>query len=80
MRAGRRAGPNPSQIFDYVNTAIEMRAIFFKRLLPLLEFGREREGIDLSKVVLTHHDLKDRGKQGMPPWGMKRRSSPTHQT
>jgi type I restriction enzyme R subunit len=55
-----------SQIFDYVNTAIEMRAIFFKRLLPLLEFGREREGIDLSKVVLTHHDLKDRGVQGMP--------------
>ena len=55
-----------SQIFDYVNTAIEMRAIFFKRLLPLLEFGREREGIDLSKVVLTHHDLKNRGTQGMP--------------
>ena len=44
-----------SQIFDYANTALEKRAIFFKRLLPLLEFGREREGIDLSKVVLTHH-------------------------
>ncbi len=55
-----------SQIFDYVNTAVEMRAIFFKRLLPLLEFGREREGVDLSKVVLTHHDLKNRGTQGMP--------------
>ena len=41
-----------SQIFDYRNTAIEKRAIFYKRLLPLLEFGREREGIDLSKVVL----------------------------
>ena len=44
-----------SQIFDYGNTALEKRAIFFKRLLPLLDFGREREGIDLSKVVLTHH-------------------------
>ena len=40
-----------SQIFDYGNTAIEKRAIFFKRLLPLLEFGREREGIDLSKLM-----------------------------
>src|ERR1017187_2378405 len=44
-----------SQIFDYGNTAIEKRAIFYRRLLPLLEFGRERDGIDLSKVVLTHH-------------------------
>ena len=55
-----------SQIFDYGNTAIEKRAIFFKRLLPLLEFGREREGIDLSKVVLTHHTLKNQGKRPMP--------------
>lgn len=47
-----------SQIFDYGNTAIEKRYWFFKRLLPLLEFGREREEIDLSKVVLTHHHLK----------------------
>ena len=55
-----------SQIFDYGNTAIEKRAIFYKHLLPLLEFGREREGIDLSKVVLTHHHLKSLGKQAMP--------------
>lgn len=52
-----------SQIFDYGNTGIEKRAIFYKRLLPLLEFGRERAGIDLSKVVLTHHHLKDLGKR-----------------
>ncbi len=58
-----------SQIFDYGNTAIEKRAIFFKRLLPLLEFGREREGIDLSKVVLTHHNLKNVGKRAMPLGG-----------
>jgi type I restriction enzyme, R subunit len=55
-----------SQIFDYGNTALEKRSIFYKRLLPLLEFGRERDGIDLSKVVLTHHKLKNLGKQPMP--------------
>ena len=54
-----------SQIFDYGSTAIEKRAIFFKRLLPLLEFGREREQIDLSKLKLTHHALKSQGKVPM---------------
>lgn len=52
-----------SQIFDYENTDVEKRAIFFKALLPLLEFGRQREGIDFSKVVLTHHKLKNQGKR-----------------
>ena len=51
-----------SQIFDYGNTAIEKRFIFYKRLLPLLEFGREREGIDLSKVILTHHSSQGSGQ------------------
>lgn len=46
-----------SQIFDYGSTAIEARSVFFRRLIPLLEFGREREGVDLSKVFLTHHKL-----------------------
>lgn len=54
-----------SQIVNYGNTAIEKRAIFYKRLLPLLEFGRERDGIDLSKLVLTHHTLKKQGKHPM---------------
>jgi type I restriction enzyme R subunit len=44
---------------------VEKRAIFFKRLLPLLEFGRERETIDLSQVVLTHHRLRNLGKAAM---------------
>ena len=30
-----------------------------------MEFGRERDEIDLSKVVLTHHNLKNKGKQAM---------------
>ncbi len=51
-----------SQIYDYGNTSIEKRAIFFKRLEPLLEFGREREQIDLSQVKLTHHVLRNRGQ------------------
>jgi len=54
-----------SQIFDYGNTDIEKRAIFYRVLLPLLDFGREREEIDLSKVKLTHHTLKNVGKQPM---------------
>lgn len=55
-----------SQIFNYENTAIEKRAIFFRRLLPHLEFGRERQEIDLSKVVLTHHKLKGLGRRDLP--------------
>jgi type I restriction enzyme R subunit len=55
-----------SQIFDYGNTAIEKRFMFFRRLLPLLEFGREREGLDLSKVILTHHTLKFQGTRTVP--------------
>ena len=55
-----------SQIFDYGATALSKREIFFKRLLPLLEFGRERESIDLSKLKLTHHALKALGRAAMP--------------
>ena len=51
-----------SQLFDYGNTDIEKRAIFFRYLMPLLDFGREREQVDLSKVVLTHHRLHSRGQ------------------
>ncbi|HXD36936.1 MAG TPA: type I restriction endonuclease subunit R, partial [Rhodanobacter sp.] len=54
-----------SQMFDYGNTDIEKRFIFYKRLIPLLEFGRERETVDLSKVVLTHHTLRNAGRQPM---------------
>ena len=54
-----------SQMFDYGNTAIEKRFLFFRRLMPLLEFGREREGVDLSKVTLTHHALKNLGQTAL---------------
>lgn len=54
-----------SQIFDYGNTEIEKRFLFYKRLVRLLDFGRERDTVDLSKVVLTHHTLKNIGKRAM---------------
>lgn len=63
MAAFQRAYSFLSQIFDYASTAIEKRFLFYKRLTPLLEFGREREGVDLSKVVLTHHNLKNEGQR-----------------
>jgi len=54
-----------SQVFDYGISALEARFLFFKRLYPLLEFQRERDEIDLSKVVLTHHTLPFRGKRNL---------------
>ncbi len=53
------------QIFDYGNTALEKRALVFKRLLPLLEFEREIATVDLSKVVLTHHHLRNKGQRNL---------------
>jgi type I restriction enzyme R subunit len=55
-----------SQIFDYGDTAIEKRAIFYKRLIPLLELGRERESIDLSRIKLTHYAVRSHGEAAMP--------------
>lgn len=52
-----------SQIFDYGNTAIEARAIFYRRLIPLLEFGRERTEVDISKITMTHHKLSSQGQR-----------------
>jgi type I restriction enzyme R subunit len=50
-----------SQIFDYGNTDIEKRSIFFRLLHPLLNFGREREGVDLSALKLTAYTIKSLG-------------------
>ena len=69
-----------SQIFDYGATAVEARGIFFRRLLPLLELGRDREGIDLSKVVLTHHKLSDKGKTNLVLGGDAETLKPMNET
>lgn len=66
MTAFQRMYAFLSQIFDYGNAAIEKRFYFYKRLLPLLEFGRERTSLDLSKVILTHHNLKNQGRRTIP--------------
>ena len=49
-----------SRIFDYDKSALERRAIFYTRLLPLVEFDREREGVDLSQAVVTHQNCGHR--------------------
>jgi type I restriction enzyme R subunit len=46
-----------------LNTALEKRFIFYKHLLPLLEFGRERDSIDFTKLKFTHYGLKGKGKR-----------------
>ena len=56
-----------SQIFDYGNTAIEKRFLFYHRLAPLLEFGRERETVDLTKIKLTHYGLRSHGATPLAP-------------
>ncbi|WP_149589517.1 type I restriction endonuclease subunit R [Tabrizicola flagellatus] len=66
-----------SQIFDYGNTAVEKRAIFFRYLVRLLEFGREREEVDLSQVVLSHHKLASKGNQRLSPSGDDSKLKPT---
>jgi type I restriction enzyme R subunit len=50
-----------SQIFDYGNTEVEKRSIFFRLLHPLLTYGREREGVDLSALKLTAYTIKSLG-------------------
>lgn len=69
-----------SQIFDYGNTDIEKRSIFYRRLLPLLEFGRERDEVDLSGVLLTHHSLRNRGKRDLPLDGKGEKLKPLTET
>ena len=56
-----------SQIFDYSNTSIEKRAIFFRHLVRALKFDRERTDLDLSDILLTHHRLASQGKVSLSP-------------
>ena len=62
-----------SQIFDYGNTAVEKRFLFYKPLERLLEFGRERTDVDTSQLVLTHHAVKSLGK---PNWQLSDGDAP----
>jgi type I restriction enzyme R subunit len=51
------------QLFDYRNTDFEKLYRFAKLLVPLLKFERERDGIDLGALKLTHHAMRDVGRQ-----------------
>jgi type I restriction enzyme R subunit len=51
------------QMFDYGNTDYEKLYLFAKLLVPLLEYGRERDGVDLSALRLTHHRMRDLGQR-----------------
>ena len=51
------------QMFDYGNTAYEKLYLFGRMLTPLLDYGRERDGLDLSGLRLSHHKMRDLGQQ-----------------
>jgi type I restriction enzyme R subunit len=56
-----------SQIVDYgSDTSLEKRAIFFRHLAPLLDIPSPEEPVDLSRVILTHYNIKDLGEHRLP--------------
>ncbi|MBB5693594.1 type I restriction endonuclease subunit R [Muricoccus pecuniae] len=57
------------QMFDYGNTYYEKLHLFARMLFPLLNYGREREGIDLSALRLSHHKMRDLGQQRLAVGG-----------
>lgn len=50
-----------SQLYDYAETDLEKRSIYFKHLLPVLRVNDARVQLDLSEVVLAKYALKDKG-------------------
>jgi len=60
-----------SQIFDYGNTDVEKRSIFFRLLYPLLTYGREREGVDLSALKLTAYTMQEHRRPDLEPWNRR---------
>jgi type I restriction enzyme R subunit len=59
-----------SQIVDYGSeTSLEKRSIFFRHLAPLLDIPDPGEPIDLSRVVLTHYNIRDLGQHQLPLGG-----------
>ena len=58
--AGGNGAVSPG-VGDYGNTDIEKRAIFFRLLHRLLDFGRDSERVDLCSLALTHYTLRNLG-------------------
>ncbi len=70
LTAFMRAYDFLSQIVDYgSDTSLEKRSIFFRHLAPLLDIPDPGEPIDLSRVVLTHYNIKDLGQHQLPLGG-----------
>ena len=54
-----------AQIFDYGDTDLEKRAVFFRHLQPWLKVENARTPIDLSAVELTHYRMQDLGQRAI---------------
>jgi hypothetical protein len=55
------------------DTSLEKRSIFFRHFAPLLDIPATTEPIDLSRVVLTHYNIRDLGQRnGFPRRGAER--------
>lgn len=54
-----------SQIVNFADTDLEKRSIFYKHLLPVLRIDREQSSIDLSSVLMTHYNLRNKGQMQM---------------
>lgn len=54
-----------SQIVDYSDTDLERRSIFFKHLSPLIVEDNRTDEIDLSDVLMTHYNLRDKGVKNL---------------
>ena len=50
-----------SQIVNFADTDLEQRSVFFKHLLPMLRLDRDVTTVDLSSVLMTHYNLRNRG-------------------
>ncbi len=54
-----------AQIFDYGDTDLEQRAVFYRHLQPWLKVENARTPIDLSAVELTHYRMQDLGQRAI---------------
>ncbi|MFN8469372.1 MAG: type I restriction endonuclease [Caldilineaceae bacterium] len=54
-----------AQIFDYGDTDLEKRAVFYRHLQPWLKVENARTPIDLSAVELTHYRMQDLGQRAV---------------
>ncbi len=51
-----------SQIVNFADTDLEKRSIFLKHLLPMLRLDRDQVRVDLSAVLMTHYNLRNKGQ------------------